>query len=357
MDTRKKRLILCGLGNVGKNFVRLIAERRDRIKQKYGVNLELAAVVSSGGAALSDHGPLPIKDLLAHVELGGKVETLAGLGQPGISGRKVIQETPADILVEATPTNLKDGEPARGHFMAAIDKGLDIVSANKGPLVLYYNEILDLAQTRGTQIYMSAATAAALPTLDVGLLCLAGAEVTAIEGILNGTTNYILTRMHLENCSYETALAAAQKMGIAETDPSLDVEGLDTRNKILLISNRVFGTRFGLEDVTVTGITGITTKGINKARAAGQVIKLLGIGEKVDDQVTLTVAPQVLDRDHPLATVHYSEKGISYLTDTMGRVTVTGGKSSPVGAAAALLKDLIHSSLFRFPAKDGIMCR
>ena len=346
MKAITKRVILCGLGNVGRAFARLMAERHGQVKEKYGLNLELAAAVDIGGAALSDQGSLPIEELLSHVEAGGAVETFVGYGRPGVSGVAVISETAAKILVETTPTNLKDGEPGRAHMVAALENGLDVVSANKGPLVLYYRELLDLAKTKGCQIFMSAATAAALPTLDVGLVCLAGADVLAVEGILNGTTNYILTRMHVEKCSYETALAAAQEMGIAETDPTLDVEGLDTRNKLVLITNRVFDKNFGLSDVEVTGITGVTPEDIDKALAAGKVIKLVGTGQIENGEVNLSVSPKVLDTDHPLAAINYSEKGISYLTDTMGRVTVSGGKSSPVGAAAALLKDLIHSSMF-----------
>ena len=190
---------------------------------------------------------------------------------------------------------------------------------------------------------ISAATAAALPTLDVGLICLAGANVLAVEGILNGTTNYILTRMHLEKCSYETALKAAQEMGIAETDPTLDVEGLDTRNKIVVIANRIFDKNFGLNDVAVEGITRVTPADIDKSLETGNVIKLVGSAERNEGGVTISVGPKVLEAEHPLAAVSYAEKSISYLTDTMGRVTVTGGKSSPVGAAAALLKDLIHT--------------
>lgn len=346
MNVVKKRLILCGFGNVGRAFANLVAERHELVKKTYGLELEVIAVVDIGGAAVSNQNSIPIDQLLAHVEKGGMVETFAGHGRPDMTGSEVIAEAAADILVEITPTNLTDGEPGWSHMQAALASGLDIVSANKGPLVLYYREILDLAKENGCRIYMSAATAAALPTLDVGLLCLAGSQVKTIEGILNGTTNYILTRMHLEKCTFETALKAAQRLGIAETDPTLDVEGLDTRNKILVIANRIFGENFGLEDIPVTGISKITAEDIDRALAADKIIKLVGTGAKKAGQVTLRVEPKALDRDHPLAGINYSEKGISYLTDTMGRVTVTGGKSSPVGAAAALLKDLIHSFLF-----------
>ena len=346
MKMLDRRLILCGFGRVGKAFTRLLADRKAHVKERYGLTLELTAVVDIGGAAVAEKGALPAVELLSHVEKGGTVETFAGYGRPGLSGTEVVMSSEADVLVEATPTNLVDGEPGRGHILAALDKRMDVISANKGPLVLFYKEIHDLAETKGCGVHISAATAAALPTLDVGLMCLAGARVISIEGILNGTTNYILTRMHTEKCSYQTALRAAQEMGIAETDPSLDVEGWDTGNKIVLIANRVFGVGLGQGDVEVTGITGITMEDIEEALKSGRVIKLLGTGSIEDGQVRLKVEPKALNMEHPLASINYSEKGISYLTDTMGRITVTGGQSSPVGAAAALLKDLIHSSVF-----------
>jgi homoserine dehydrogenase len=134
-------------------------------------------------------------------------------------------------------------------------------------------------------------------------------------------------------------------MGIAETDPTLDIKGLDTRNKILVITNQVMGESYGVDDVAVTGISGVSADDIERAAAEGKIIKLIGRGIKEAGKVSMTVEPTALDPDHPLAGIHYSEKGISYLTDTMGRVTVSGGKSSPQGAAAALLKDLIHVSL------------
>ena len=345
LHMHQKGLILCGFGNVGKAFARLLEERRQAIQQQYGLDLALRAVVDIAGAAVSETGTLPIDRLLNHVEAGGTVETLKVFGRPGVSGVEILSNVPADALVETTPTNLTDGEPGRGHIVAALKSGLDVVSANKGPLVLFYRELIDLAKAKGGRIFMSAATAAALPTLDVGLLCLAGANVLSIEGILNGTTNYILTRMHSEKCSYEAALREAQEMGIAETDPTLDVEGFDTRNKLVLITNRIFDKTLGIADAAVTGIAGVTPADIEKAESDGRVLKLIGTAEFENESLKLTVAPKSLAPDHPLAAIRYSEKGISYLTDTMGRVTVTGGKSSPVGAGAALLKDLIHSAL------------
>jgi homoserine dehydrogenase len=145
-----------------------------------------------------------------------------------------------------------------------------------------------------------------------------------------------------EGCPYSEALAEAQRMGIAEPDPSLDVEGRDTANKILLIANEVFQGGLTLKDIPVEGITKITPENINKAKQEGKIIKLIGKVEKKDGRVMASVAPLAIPLDHPLASVRGSEKAISYLTDTMDRVTVSGGKSNPLGAAAAILKDIIR---------------
>ncbi|MDX9871558.1 MAG: homoserine dehydrogenase [Clostridia bacterium] len=343
---KTKRIILCGLGNVGKTFLRLVAEREKDVAAKYGLRLEVGCVVDLGGAALSK-GALPLGAFLNYIQAGGKLENFQDYGQPGLTGVEALKKNDFDILVETTPTNLKNGEPAASFVTAAIEKGMDVVSANKGPFVLYFEHLQELAKAHHSNLYISAATGAALPSLDVGRFSTAGADITAIEGILNGTTNFILTKMSLEKCSYQDALKEAQAMGIAETDPTLDVEGYDTRNKLILLSNTLLGTKYGLADVPVTGITQITPADIERTAQEGKVLKLVANAEIKDGQVSLSVQPRALGQNHPLAGIHYSEKGVTYTTDTMGQITVFGGKSSPVGAAAALLKDIIHSVMLR----------
>jgi len=340
-------IILCGLGGVGKAFLNLLDERRDLIKSEYGLSLILTAAIDIGGSAITtENRGLDPGMLFDHLSRGRTVEVFKHHGVPGLSGEEAILQSECHVLIEATPTNLVDGEPGMTHVTTALNKGMEVVSANKGPLVLFYRDLHTLAASKNCGLHISAATAAALPALDVGSICLAGTRLLSAEGILNGTTNYILTRMHLEQCSYDEALHSAQEMGIAETDPRLDVEGLDTRNKMILIANRIFGKNFGLKDVPVKGITAITMDEIETAKQNGTVIKLIGECWTEDGTVHLKVGPKPLTVDHPLSTVNFSEKGISYLSDTMGRVTVTGGKSSPVGAAAALLKDLVQAFLF-----------
>ena len=344
---KEKRIIICGLGKVGRQFAHLVVEKSDSIRKRFALDLKVVAVAELGGAVVDDGRSLPVADILAHVEGGKPLSTLGPLWKPGVKGVDLIKELGADMIVETTPTNLKDGEPATSHMYAAISRGMDVVAANKGPLVLFYADLKANAAQTGSRLFISAATAAALPTLDVGILSTAGAEVLSFEGILNGTTNYILTKMRLEGTDYAAALKEAQVLGIAETDPTLDVEGYDTSNKCVLIANRIFGVNVTLADVKRTGITGVTPDQIAKATQEGKVIKLIGRGAMVNGVCELSVQPVALDANHPLAAINLSEKAVSYDTDTMGRITVSGGKSSPIGAAAALLKDVVHTALLQ----------
>ncbi|MFH1763116.1 MAG: homoserine dehydrogenase, partial [Gemmatimonadota bacterium] len=233
------RIVVCGMGKVGQAFVNLLIQKEGDLQKRYDLTFKVVAAVDIGGTAAATSG-LPLPALMAHLKKGGRVEEMPGFGKKGLSGKEALSSIPADLLVETTPTNIKDGEPGMTHIRTALTYGRHVVTAAKGPLVLSYNELKELARKSKVRMMISAATAAALPTLDVGLTCLAGTEVLAAEGILNGTTNYILTRMSEEGTAYADALAEAQKMGVAEPDPSLDVEGRDTANKILLVANEVF---------------------------------------------------------------------------------------------------------------------
>ena len=343
---RAQRMILCGFGRVGQAFAQLLHERRELLQTRYALELDLVAVVDIGGAVLAPRGipMIPPAELLAHVQTGGRVEGFGDFGLPGATGESVIDSLEVDLIVEATPTNLTTGEPGLRHMRAALRRGLHVVAATKGPLVLCYRELQALSQKHEGRIYMSAATAAALPILDVGQTGLAGAQILSIEGILNSTTNFILTKMQDEGYRYLDALEEAQARGIAETDPTLDAEGFDTAYNLILLSNTLLGTEFGPNDVKRHGITQITPTMVLDARRAGKCLKLIGRAVLSHGRVRLSVAPEELALDHPLASVHGAERAVSYDTDTMGRVTVMAGQSSPTAAAAVLLKDIINLS-------------
>lgn len=330
-------IVLTGFGNVGKAFFRLIADKKVLCRNRYGLDLHLKAVFRSKEAYFSGRR----SDLTEITEIMATGTADHPDWTTKLSLDEVLTELKSGVLVECTPTNIETGEPGLSHIGQALGRNWHIAAASKGALVLKFKELMARANMNGVQIKFSAATAAALPTVDVGVLSLAGTEILGIEGILTGVTNLILTRME-EGVTFQDALKEAQAKGIAEPNPSLDVDGWDTACKILLISNAVAGTDFSLSDIARNGIRGVTVDDIQKARDEGKVLKLLGRlvrdGEKDKADVKLTA----INRDHPLFHVMGSNKAITFFTDTMGAVTVSGGKSDPRGTAAALLKDIVN---------------
>jgi homoserine dehydrogenase len=315
----------------------LTEEKRELCSERYDLALELKAILElGGGAVFSRHQELSrlLKDSGLRIQDDQS-------WNPGLTLDEMLPKIEPGVLVDCTVSSFKTGEPGLGFLNKSLEYGWHVAAAGKGGLVFDFKNLMNKARAKGLKIKFSGATAAALPTLDVGLYSLAGAEILAIEGILNGTTNYILTRMD-QGLGYEAALSEARQKGIAEPDPSMDVEGWDTAAKILLISNALVGTAFSLGDIKVEGITNISPEFLQEAKKEGKAVKLLGKLLKQGNQFHAEVRVCPLEPGHPLFCVSGTNKGITYLTDTMGSITVIGGKSDPRGAAAALLKDILN---------------
>jgi homoserine dehydrogenase len=333
-------LVLTGFGHVGRAFFSLLREKAEDLERRYGLALEVLAVARAEGCFHSG-APLEVR----HVSRGGEPWTGGNpYWREGFRAADVIEEIgPGGCLVECTLSNLETGEPGLSYLSSAFRGGWHAVAASKGALVVGLPDLKALAAANGVRLKFSAATAAALPTLDVGLVSLAGARIEGIQGILNGTSNYILTRM-AEGLDYAEALKEAQDKGIAEPDPAYDVGGWDTASKILLITNVCLDAEYVLKDVHVQGIAGLSMDYVRSARREGRAVKLLATAApgRKGGRWALDVRPSLLEGSHPLVHVNGTEKGITFLTDSMGTVTVTGGRSSPRGAAAALLKDIVN---------------
>jgi len=334
-------LILMGLGNVGRAFARLVGEKNSLCRERYRLNLHLKAVLEKNGGFFSKRSLQPSE--IGRLQASEMAEHPAW--KPGLRLEEVLEKERTGVLVECTPTNLLTGEPGLSHITLALKNKWHVAAASKGALVLNFKGLRALAQKNGVSLKYSGAAAAALPTLDIGLFSLAGSEILGIEGILTGVTNYILTRME-EGLSFQEALKEAQAKGIAELDPSLDIEGLDSAAKILLVSNSVAGMNFSLKDIRREGIRNVMPEDIQKARKEGKALKLLARFDGQKDKPKAEVRLTAIENTHPLFYVSGTNKGITFFTDTMGPVTVTGGKSDPRGAAAALLKDIINISRY-----------
>ncbi len=339
-------VILNGPGRVGMSFVRLLLERRGEIGRMTGETPSLLAVTDKSGTVYSEEG-LTLEQVISWRD--GGAPARASVISPELALQKAAALGPA-IVVEATPTNLQTGDPGLTNLRKALSLGFSVVSLAKGPLVLAFDELMELAHSKGCMLKYSGAVAAALPTVDTAMYSMAGSGILQIEGVLNGTTNYILNSM-MSGKTYGEALAEAQVLGVAEADPALDVSGLDSAAKILILANTVWNAGLGLGDVDCAGITSLSEEGVREAADAGTPVRLVARAEAVTldtgawgtpSSVRITVKPQVVPRDHPFAVLPGTSKAVKFTSRDMGDVIVSGGASDIVGAASSALKDLIH---------------
>jgi homoserine dehydrogenase len=336
---RKISLAITGMGNVGRRLLELINRKREILASRFSIELIISGICDSSGGVLNPDG-IDLKQALTIKENKKGICTLP-FGVAGMKTAEFIQAVKADVLVELTPTNLNDGGPGLVAIRIALKKGMDVVSANKGPLVLAYSELADLAKSKGVRLFYSATVTGGLPTLNIGTRDLNVTQINRVEGVFNSTTNYILTKM-AEGQSYSDALKQAQDMGMAETDPSLDVDGWDAACKLVIIANTVLRRPTTLRDVSVEGISGITKKQLEKAASENQVIKLIALAEKKDDDYQFSVVPRSISRSHRLATVTGGMMAVIYETDINGEIFLCIDEEDPYPTAAAVLRDIVH---------------
>lgn len=339
---RQIRLTIVGLGNVGHRLLELIESKRDLLRERFDLDLLIAGAADTSGAAYSKDG-LNISDILQLKRARNGIAAYSKLGQPKMTPQELVKAAQVDVLVELSLTNLKDGEPGLSTIRDALSKKMHVVTANKGPLVLAYAELMRLAQANGVRLLHSATVTGGLPTLNIGTRDLGAAVIEKFEGIVNGTTNYILTRMS-EGQSYEHALKHAQDIGMAEADPSLDVDGWDAANKLVIIANAVLKQPTTLKDLQVEGIRKITREELMTARERQQTIKLIALAEKHGSRYHLSVRPTRLDNVHPLASVGAGMMAVIYHTDINGSIFASIEEHDPFPTSAAVLRDIVQVS-------------
>ena len=338
--TQKVRFLLIGAGNVGRRFLELLVRKRDTLHDRLGLELILTGVADTSGVAICPAGLDP-QQVVQLKTAGRGVAAYPRWGQPGVAALEMVQTAEADLLLEASPANLEDGQPGLSCIEAALSRGMHVVTANKAPLVLVFPRLLTLARDHNVRLRFDATVAGGLPAVNLGQRDLVAAEVHRLEGILNLTTNYILTRMAKDGLSYDEALAHAQAAGHAEADPSLDVEGWDAANKLVILAHSVLGYPVTLADVAVEGITHVTAETLRQAAAEGKRVKLVATAERDGDRYRFSVRPTWLDPDHPLAQLGPKQMGIVYHTDISGVISAAIVEETPVPTASAMLRDVV----------------
>jgi homoserine dehydrogenase len=329
-------VILAGFGTVGKSFIKLLSQSSQILLKTYGVRVKVVAAVDKSGAAVNSRGLEPLT-LLEVKEKKGTVAAYPEHGKPGLSGIDVIRNVSADVLVEATPTNIIDGEPGISHIVEALKTGKHVVTANKGPMALAFQALMELAEYNNVILRFSGCVGGGTPILDFANKCLLGDEIISLRGILNGTTNYILTRMAEEGLKFEEALKEAQQRGYAEADPSMDVDGWDSACKLVILANWILKRRVKLENVKVEGIRKITVENVKEALKKRRQIKLIAFA----DDENLKVSPEHIPIGHPLC-VGGALNAVCFSLRYAGEETVIGKGAGGVETASAIIRDLIN---------------
>ncbi len=334
------RIAILGYGGVGKAFLKLILEKKKELME-LGCNIQINYILNSKGGIYNSNG-IDCYDVIEFSKKERDIIYYPHGGSSEFSFHTILMNKDIDVLIELTPTNKETGKPGMTHIRKALENGIHVITGNKGPIFLAYDELNTLAIKNNVQLAVGCTTGGALPAINAGLFDMAGSQILSIEGILNGTTNFILSEMENNNYTYQEALILAQDLGIAETDPSLDVLGWDTASKLLILTNILFKQKKSLNDISVSGITDITLEDIKQAKMENKKYKLVGKTTLVNNKIVMSVDLKKIDSNHSLYNVDGKNKAVKYTSDTLGDLTIIGGASNQESAAASILRDLIN---------------
>lgn len=316
MNTKKIKVALLGVGTVGTGVYKLIQRRADVMVRTIGAEMEVSKIL--------------VHNLNRQRE-GIDASLLTDNWQ------EIINDPEIQIVVEV----MGGIEPARTMILEALHAGKHVVTANKDLLAAYGKELLDAAEEKHCDLLFEAAVAGGIPIIRPLKQCLAGNEIDEVIGIVNGTTNYILTKMFEENMSFEEALAKATELGYAEADPTADVEGLDAGRKVAIMASIAFHSRVVFDDVYTEGITKITADDIAYAKEFDSVIKLLGVAHNTEGGIEVGVYPMLLNKEHPLASVRDSFNAVFVHGDAVDDAMFYGRGAGELPTASAVMGDII----------------
>jgi homoserine dehydrogenase len=326
------RIILCGFGVVGQSLVKLLDSRTEDLYAKYGLKPRIVGVIDSKGSAVTASG-LDLRNLVEVKKQFGTVKNYANT-KNSLSGIEMLKNVEADVLIETTASNYKDAEPGMSHITTAMKKGMHVISVNKGPLALAFPSLMELATYNQVMFKFSGTVGGGTPILDYAKNSLSGERITSFAGILNGTTNYILSNM-TTGLSFEDALKDAKNKGYVEADESLDLDGLDAAAKLVILANWIMGMKVTMPDIDCTGIRKVTTDDIKKAAKNNCSVKLIASCNK-----QLIVKPKEISNNDPLC-VNGTLNAIAFTSEHSGTQTIIGKGAGGTETASSILRDLL----------------
>ena len=329
------RIILIGYGVVGQSFTKLLLSKLVDLYNLYGMKPRIVACVDNKGSAIDTSG-LDIQRLLEIKKNKGTVGEYYNNNKSKLEPIQIIENIDAEIVMELTPTNLKDGEPGLSHIISAMKYGKNVITVNKGPLSVAFSSLIELANFNGISFKFSGTVGGGTPILEFAKRCLKGDRIVSFKGILNGTTNYILSKME-EGLTFTDALNDAQNKGYAEAVPSLDIDGYDAAAKLVIMANWLMGMKVALEDVNRNGITTVKTQEVSEALKKGNAVKLVATCENKK----LVVKPIEVSKLDPLC-VNGTLNSVTFSLEYAGNQTIIGRGAGGIETASAVLRDMIE---------------
>jgi homoserine dehydrogenase len=334
--------LLVGLGNLGRRFCQVLVEKDALLRRRYGLDLRLVGAADSRGAAYDPVEGLDPEKVADLKQAGGTVADYPSVGRQGWQAPELVATARADLLLEASPVNLEQGaEPGLTCIRTALRRGMHVATPNKGPLVVAYQELHDLAAAQGVQLRFDGTVAGGLPALYLGQRDLRGAVIHRLEAVPNLSTGYFMDLL-ADGLSWDEAMVRARRTGALEGDGSWDREGWDAAAKLVILANATLGVLARMEDVALTGVTGLGADALQSARERGERYRLLARAERdVDGKYTLSVAPVPLSPDHPLGHLGRQQMGVVFSTDIYGTITAIIDEPDPVPSSATMLRDVL----------------
>ena len=337
------KLALLGFGNVGQAFLELLLEKNQHLISDLGLSFRITAIASgSHGRAVNPAG-FPLQELLDAYRSGGSLDQFST--RPLKDSEEFLAACGAEAVVETTPVNYQTGEPGLSYLRQALTSGMHAVTANKGPVVHGYQELTRLAELKGSRFYFESAVMDGAPVFSIARHGLPGAVVERFSGILNSTTNLIISRME-KGESQEEAIAYAQSIGIAETDPSGDVDGWDAAVKVAALATVLMDLPLKPDQVERTGIRGLTPDLIQEAAEKGQRWKLVCSAVRDPGSshgIQAQVSPRLVSPDSHFYHVEGTSSILEISSDVLGKLTLIEENPSPRTTAYGLLADLLNA--------------
>jgi homoserine dehydrogenase len=334
-------LALLGFGNVGQALARLLLAKQAELQERYGLTFAISGIATGRRGAAIDPAGIDLHAALDLMQAGEPLSRLSRLPAP-VDSFDFIRRCEAGVLFENTPVNYATGQPAVDHLRTALEMGMHAITANKGPVVHAYRALSELADRKGVHFYFESTVMDGAPIFSLFREALPAARLKSLRGVLNSTTNMILTRMEAGE-TFEQAVAYCQQIGIAETDPSGDIDGWDAAVKVAALATVLFDTPLLPGQVDRQGIRGITPAGVRRAAAQRRRWKLVCSARRTETGVEARVAPELVSVESPFYQVSGTTSLVQFETDVLGLLSVLEENPGPHTTAYGLLADFLNA--------------